>query len=120
MPYHHQGRLYSQNSEYFTGSHQQARELDWLVFRDAVGYKELLKLDTANIAYRLPGVGAIRHNDQLLVNSEFPGVTVEVKPDKSAPWQTYSSDVTVTDTALIRARSADGQRTGRAIPVETR
>ncbi|PWK47376.1 hexosaminidase [Pleionea mediterranea] len=118
--YHHQGRLYSQNSEYFTGSHQRARELDWLVFRDAVGYKELLKLDAANIAYRLPGVGAIRHNHQLLVNSEFPGVTVEVKPDENAPWQAYSPDVTVTDTALIRARSADGQRTGRAIPVETR
>ncbi|PSU69782.1 hypothetical protein C9J22_12955 [Photobacterium phosphoreum] len=46
-------------------------------FSNLIGYKELPKLDKANIHYRLPIVGAVINKGYLDANTSFSSVQVE-------------------------------------------
>ena len=87
----------------------------WNRFANALGQKELAKLDSAGIRYRLPTVGAKAGAAGLDMNSPFPGLGIEYSVDGSN-WQTYSPATPPASATLLRSRSTDGQRTGRETP----
>ncbi len=94
------------------------REAAWQVFANTVGYKELAKLDAANITYRLPIPGAIIKEGKLHANSSFPGLTIEYSKD-GKKWVEYNKQKQpkVKAGVLVRTIAPSG-RAGRAVTVE--
>ncbi|GGP20039.1 family 20 glycosylhydrolase [Silvimonas iriomotensis] len=91
---------------------------DYAVFANALGEREIAKLDKAGVAYRLPMVGARVVDGKLSALAEFPGVPVQYSLDNGKSWQRYDAAhaPAVSDAAQVQVRTAspDGKRFGRA------
>jgi len=88
----------------------------WQRFANALGQKELAKLDAAGVLYRVPTAGARSDGNTLEMNTEFPGLQVQFSNDGNT-WQTYNPANRPATAAFVRAVSASGSRTGRETPV---
>lgn len=93
---------------------------DWVRFANLIGQRELAKLDTAGIDYRLPIPGAKLEDNILTANIVFPGLTIEYSIDDGKTWLHYEQPVEVSDvqTILVRSHSLDGKRTSRVETVK--
>ena len=139
VPYNSNGGVYDRNSHYFTDELKKQRDQQWQLFANTIGQKELVKLERANINYRLPTVGAIIQNGTLYANSAFSGLTIEYslqtlaqqnpleknpaqqnQPQQRAQtqkWQIYTKPVKVSGTVKVRTTSVSGERKGRYLVV---
>ena len=99
-----------------------ALNADFAGFSQALGNKEMLKLDAAGIQYRIPVPGAEDGAGDIDLNIAFPGLPLEYSVNGSTfQAATENSDGTAdvpTSATFIRARSADGRRAGRATRIE--
>ncbi|WP_028762804.1 family 20 glycosylhydrolase [Shewanella colwelliana] len=114
VQYNYQGAIYNQDSGYFTQDMRAKQAEQWAQFANTLGHKELLKLDRANIAYRVPTVGAHIHEGSLYTNVIYPGLAVEYRVN-GGQWQPYSKTVKVNGKVEVRAVAADGLRKGRSL-----
>ena len=112
VPYNYQGAKYSQNTNEFNDELRANRDVKWQLFANALGQKELIKLEQFNIDYRLPTVGALIKDGLLHANIAFPGLTIEYQ-ENGGQWFTYKEPSKVSSKILVRSRSHNGQRTGR-------
>ncbi|MFT5044916.1 MAG: hexosaminidase [Porticoccaceae bacterium] len=94
-----------------------ARTADYAGFAAALGHKELKKLDAAGIRYRVSVPGASVSGGQLVMNSDLPGLPLEYSTNGST-FVPYTGTTSSNGVVAIRARSSDGNRTGRADSVE--
>jgi len=111
--YDYQGHKYDKNSGIFTQELKAQRDRQWQKFAQTLGQKELPKLELADIAYRLPTVGAKVINETLHANIAFKGLTIEYQIN-DGEWVTYQQPVPVNGKVKVRARSYDGSRAGRS------
>ncbi len=88
---------------------------DWQRFANALGQKELPKLDAAGVLYRIPSAGARTVNGALQINTQYPGLQVQFSADGNS-WQDYNPANPPASAAFVRALSANNARTGRATP----
>jgi len=93
-----------------------ALSADWSRFANALGTKELPKLDSAGVLYRIPSAGARLVNGSLQINTQYPGLQVQYS-NNGTTWQNYSPANQPATAEFVRALSASGSRTGRATPV---
>jgi len=119
VPYKHDGFKYSQDSNEFTTEMQAERDKQWRIFANALGQKELVKLDKANVKYRLPTIGAVIEGGKLFANVAFPGVIIEYK-ELGQSWKTYIQPVNVSGEVKVRASSSDMTRKGRIVIVKSK
>ena len=101
-----------------------ALNADFAGFSEALGKKELLKLDAAGIQYRIPvpGVAESAAGGNVL-NVAFPGLPLEYSSNgttfTSAPLNAVNGTGSAPAAAtFVRARSANGSRAGRATRIE--
>ncbi|KAI8898159.1 immunoglobulin E-set [Globomyces pollinis-pini] len=90
-------------------------EEDYTGFINAIGYKELGKLDRLGIQYRLPMVGSRVENGMVLLRSEIPGVLIQYSSDQKQ-WKHYDGTgipLTSGNALYVRTISSDYKRTGR-------
>lgn len=94
---------------------KRALNKDWTRFANIVGQRELAKLDSAGIHYRLPVPGAVIVNGVLETNTALPGVAVEFSTDNGTTWQRYDAKAkpAVSGDVQVRSVSTDGKRTSR-------
>lgn len=116
VPYNYQGKIYNQNSNVFNNQLQTMRNNNWKVFANTLGQKELIKLEQANIHYRLPNAGAIINKGILYANSAFPGLAIEFK-DQNKPWQLYTKPTKVSNNVYVRTLSYNKKRASRTTKV---
>ncbi|MCL1056994.1 carbohydate-binding domain-containing protein [Shewanella gelidimarina] len=116
VPYQYQGAVYNQQSGFFTAEMRQQQALEWQAIANTLGHKELIKLDKANIAYRVPTVGAVIKEGQLYANLIYPGLLIEYR-DNGQEWKAYQAGVRVEGDVEVRAIAADGVRKGRKLTV---
>ena len=117
VPYQYKGAVYNQQSGFFTEEMRQAQRDDWYRVANTVGSKELLKLDKADIAYRVPTPGAVIKDGKLFANVIFPGLDIEYRT-AGGDWLAYEAGVAVTEPVEVRVIAADGKRKGRTLVVE--
>lgn len=92
---------------------KEALAVDWQGFAAALGHKELRKLDLGGIRYRIPVPGAVVADGVLLTATPFPGLALEYFDGER--WQPLAEDTPAARVQSLRARSADGERAGRAV-----
>ena len=90
---------------------------EWNRFANALGRKELPKLDAQGVSYRIPPPGAKTQNGVLEMNASFPGLGLEYSTNGNT-WQPYSPTNPPSSAVAVRARSADGARAGRETALE--
>ncbi|MCL1051252.1 carbohydate-binding domain-containing protein [Shewanella abyssi] len=117
VPYQYQGAIYNQQSGFFTREMRLQQSLEWQAIANTLGHKELIKLDKANIAYRVPTVGAVIVEGKLYANLIYPGLLIEYR-DNGGKWQAYQAGITVEGEVEVRAIAADGVRKGRTLKVK--
>ncbi|GLQ72191.1 beta-N-acetylhexosaminidase [Vibrio penaeicida] len=94
------------------------RDAEWETFANALGYKELAKLDQAGVYYRLPVPGAKIEAGKLVANSSFPGVTIQYSEDGTT-WADYDASNQPSVTAGVKVRTvATNGRVGRSVEVK--
>lgn len=96
---------------------RQALADDWTRFANALGQKELFKLDAAGIQYRVAPAGAQTTNAGVIMNAEFPGLALEYSTDGNS-WQSYNTATPPAAASFVRTLSANGSRQSRVTPVE--
>lgn len=122
VPYDYKGAIYSQSSNTFTKELKLQRDQSWANFADTIGKKELLKLDNANIHYRVPTVGAQIKDNKLLINSAYSALPLEYQIN-GGQWLEWTKPVNLQGIDLnnaeihVRARSKNKKRAGRALKV---
>jgi hexosaminidase len=116
VPYDPGGAHYDRDSGFLTAERRALRDREWQAFANALGRKELAKLDRLGVHYRVPTVGARRSGGRLEANVIFPGLAIEYR-SSDGPWQRYAEPVAVGGEVTVRARSADGSRPGRSLEV---
>ncbi|MBN8430901.1 carbohydate-binding domain-containing protein [Microbulbifer salipaludis] len=109
-----QGQTFSAETAFVD---KRALAKDWSSFSAALGRKELLKLDRAGIGYRVPVPGAIVADGQVKTALPYPGLALEYFDGHA--WQALTDDVAPESVKSVRARSADGERAGRAVALDT-
>uniref|UniRef100_A0A0L8GMR0 beta-N-acetylhexosaminidase n=1 Tax=Octopus bimaculoides TaxID=37653 RepID=A0A0L8GMR0_OCTBM len=65
---------------------EENRKKDWERFANTVGYREMKRLDRLGIKYRVPPPGAVYNDDQLKVNTAFPGLIVQYSVNGGKTW----------------------------------
>lgn len=102
-----------------------ALEEDWNLFANALGSRELRRLDHLwdGVRYRIPPPGAIIENDVLKANVALPGMEIRFTTDGSEPTSEstlYEGAVRAEGEVRLRAFSMTGRgsRTVSAEPVE--
>jgi hexosaminidase len=129
LPYRHEGHDYRFADGSFSAEHRTRRTRDWQRFAGLLATRELAKLARANIAFRLPTVGARIEAGQLLAHLPFrvdpdPANTVnnalaiEFRID-GGRWQRYRQPVPVSGVVDVRAVLLDTGRVGRSLTVPT-
>ncbi|XP_069102366.1 uncharacterized protein [Argopecten irradians] len=93
---------------------------DWIKFANTLGYRELSTLDSMGVKYRVPPPGGISKNGELMVNSGFPGLPIEVSTDNGKTWKEVkmSSRVNEGSSLKLRTKSADSRRYSRVVTLE--
>ncbi|MEW6990201.1 family 20 glycosylhydrolase [Colwelliaceae bacterium 6441] len=117
VPYNYAGAKYSQKTDTFTDEMKVKRNNEWVLFANTIGQKALPKLESDNVFYRLPTVGAKIVAGKLHANIAFPGVAIEYKTD-STQWVKYEGPVTVNSAVQVRSVSHDGMRKSRIMLVQ--
>jgi len=117
IPYNYRGAKYNKDTNVFNADKKEQRDQQWKIFANVIGQKALAKLESDNIFYRLPTVGAIIKDDKLHANIAFPGVAIEYK-EEGGEWIRYSAPVTVKSVVKVRSISFDGQRKGRSVTIK--
>lgn len=114
LPYDYQGKKYSAETTYFTAERKTQRDRAWRDFINAVGRKELRKLDQIGTFYRIPNVVTKVVDNRLHAATLIPGLPIQYRVD-GREWKSYSEPLTVDGKNKIefRALSADGRRPGR-------
>ncbi|MDR3426584.1 family 20 glycosylhydrolase [Silvimonas sp.] len=96
----------------------QAIANDYTGFANALGQRELAKLDRAGVDYRLSMVGAKVVNGKLAAVTELPGVHIQYSLDAGKTWQAWNAAnapaVADPQAVQVRSVSTDGKRFGRA------
>lgn len=87
---------------------------DWNVFANALGQRELPRLDHMKdgVKYRIPLPGAIIDAGQLNANVAFPGLAIRYTVDGSEPTQEsplYEGPVAVSETVRLRTFATNGR-----------
>jgi hexosaminidase len=116
VPYNYDGAIYNKDSGTFTAAMRADRDAEFNTFSNVLGQKELAKLDVADVAYRIPTVGAVVESGKLHANVIFPGLGIEYRVD-GGKWMSYSQPVAVSGDVEVRALSGDGKRPGRSLKV---
>lgn len=108
------GRVYNQDTNFIDKDSQLT---DWTRFANLMGQRELAKLDSAGIQYRIPVPGAIIEGGKLHMNISMPGLPMQYSLDGGKKWLTYRQPVALKDTSKvqIRALSPSRSRKGRAV-----
>ncbi|PMG75724.1 beta-N-acetylhexosaminidase [Shewanella sp. 10N.286.51.B7] len=119
VPYQYSGAVYDANSGFFTAELREKQQQQWNELANTLGQKEFAKLDKANIAYRLPTVGAKVINGKLHTNIAFPGLQIEYR-DQRGIWTLFKQPVEVTGEVEVRTISPDGNRKGRSLSLSNR
>jgi hexosaminidase len=103
----------------------------WTRFVNTLGQAELPRLDAyrpvdvrreipqpraVGVNYRIPPPGARIENGQLLANTRYPGLALEISTDGGKSWVAYSAPLSVTGSVLVRAKTSSG-RAGRVAKV---
>ncbi|XP_061190125.1 uncharacterized protein LOC133197994 [Saccostrea echinata] len=89
---------------------------DWEAFANTVGYKELDRLHSLGIKYRIGPPGAIMKNGVLHVNMQFPGHIVQYSNNQGASWLDVPPGWNVTEESLLlRSITKDGKRFSRVV-----
>ncbi|MCL1068255.1 carbohydate-binding domain-containing protein [Shewanella olleyana] len=114
VPYQYEGAVYNQQSGYFTAEMRQQQQQQWNGIANTLGHKELAKLDKANIAYRIPTVGAKIIDGKLHANIAFPGLQIEYR-DEAGSWTQFTTPIEVSGKVEVRAIAPDGNRKGRSL-----
>lgn len=93
------------------------RDEDWERFANLIGYRELKRLDSLGVAYRIPLPGATIQDGRLVTNTAFPGLGVQYSQNGGKSWRDVDMDATVKggETLLLRTKSAQGGRTSRVV-----
>jgi hexosaminidase len=117
VPYNYIGYKYSQNSQVFNQTMKTERDHQWQIFANALGQKELPKLDLADVKYRLPTVGARIDEGILYANSTFPGLPIEYQ-EQDKEWRAYTQPVKVTSQVKIRTTTVNKERKSRFVVVK--
>lgn len=105
-----EGRTFSGDTSFVNKS---LLDDDYLSFAQALAQKEFPKLDAAGIGYRIPVPGATDQGGLLVMNSQIPGIPLEYSTD-GVNFTAYSTGLSASGVVAVRARSANGQRAGRA------
>ena len=116
VPYNAKGMVYNRDSGAFTERAISQRNKQWQKLSNALTIKELPKLESAGIFYRIPTLGASIIDDKLHINSSLIGLPMEYK-DGDGNWQEYLQPTKVGSSVEIRARTFDGKRAGRSLIV---
>jgi len=116
VPYDYAGRKYDSTTSVFSENLRHQRDQAWEMFSATLGFKELAKLEQANIFYRLPTVGAKIINGKLHAKSPIIGLPIEYRIG-GGTWQRYHQPVAAAGRIEVRTRSIDGQRAGRTLGV---
>lgn len=106
------GQSYSGN---FSSVDRQAFDNDWASFAEAVGQRELAKLDAAGIGFRIAAPGARSVAGLLQMNAEFPGLQLEYSTDGTS-WSQWNTANPPTGATWIRSRF--GRRTSRPTRID--
>ena len=116
LAYPSTGQVYSKQSNQFSRAHQEQREADWQRFAALVGYKEIAKLEKADVFYRVPTVAASVENNTLDAFTPYPGFAIEVQ-DKEGNWHPIEKTDKAHKATAIRARTKT--RIGRSLKLDT-
>lgn len=114
LPYAEKGRVYNQSSETFTEQAQQERTQDWQRFAALVGFKEIPKLASAGVFYRIPTVAAQIKNGKLDAFTPYPGFAIEAMTNEGK-WLPIDQIQHGNEIQSVRAKSAE--RVGRSLPL---
>lgn len=102
---------------------ERALETDWNLFANALGQRELPRLDhlSGGFAYRLPPPGVKIRDGMLYANSQFPGLSIRYSTDGKEPElnsREFTDPVQVDGAAQVRILSSRGRgsRTTGAFP----
>ena len=119
VSYDYSGKTFSKDSGSFTDSAKAQRDQQWQKFSKTIADKELAKLDSAGIFYRLPTAGAKIIAGKLHANSAINGLPIEYREQgkNKQKWQNYQNPVSVTLPIEIRIRTTDKQRAGRIMVI---
>lgn len=93
---------------------QEALKEAWNIFANAMGHRELPRLDYigGGYSYRIPPPGVLMAENTLRANVAFPGLTIRYTADGSEPTAdspAYSGPVEVTGKVKLRAFSPGGR-----------
>ena len=117
VPYDYNGKQFNKDTGYFTKALQEKRDKSWFTFSQALGLKELAKLERSGVFYRLPSVGAIVKEGKLYANSAIKGLPIEYQ-EKNGAWQTYTHPIAVETPLKVRTTTIGLNRAGRASVIE--
>jgi len=98
---------------------EQARDAEWTDLANTLGYKELSRLDSRNVAYRIPPPGVkINAQNVMTVSSGMPGLPRYYSFDGQT-WIKISGDVQLSaeDQLQVVIRSTDDSRSSRSVTV---
>lgn len=93
----------------------QSKQADWAAFSARAG-QELQRLEAAGITVYLPPPGAVRHQQQLRINTLLPGLQPELSTDQGKSWQSYTPEMTLPENAFL-LRSRTGKAVSRAVSI---
>ncbi|WP_075533198.1 family 20 glycosylhydrolase, partial [Moritella viscosa] len=93
------------------------QQTEWIQFANIIGQRELAKIDSTGIQYRLPVPGGKIESDKLVTNVAFPGLEVQYSTNSGSSWVTWTKPVEVTS-AELRTVSPDGKRFSRITSVK--
>lgn len=98
---------------------EKARATDWQEFSATLALKELNRLVADGVNVNLPVPGAVIKDGQLLANSAFSFLTIEVSLDAGKSWQAYSGPMSVSNSSDVRLRTTlDGKKYSRITGLE--
>ncbi|MGB0834971.1 MAG: family 20 glycosylhydrolase [Psychrobium sp.] len=117
VPYDAGGAVYSQETNTFTNELRTKRDAQWHAFSQTLAQKELPKLETLGVFYRLPTVGAKVIEGKLHANTSLDGVAIEYR-EGNGLWKRYKKPVAVTHPVSVRTRTFNGERAGRTLVIE--
>ncbi|KAL3851686.1 hypothetical protein ACJMK2_015413 [Sinanodonta woodiana] len=92
-------------------------KMDWEKFANALGHRELLRLDDMNVAYHIPPPGARVEGCRLEMNCGYPGLPMFYSLDEGNTWIRYIDKVDIgqADSIHFITKTGDMRRTSRQV-----